>query len=415
MKTKKYNILWIDDQHEKMMSFKVDAASEGIILNSFKSSEEGLDFLEKNIKRFDGIILDAKFFKSKSQEEGTEDYKGLWEALKKIEVLKEKKHLPYFILSGQSEIEKNDIIQQDLSKLYKKSNPQDIDRLFKDIKEAADQLPDLQLKHKYQRVLEVYDKKYLDDKSYFLVFDLLKCLDESDFINTMDDEFNKIRKVLEAAFYACNKRGILHDECIKNGEVNQTWSSRFLSGMEVKLDDGTIIKSSKTHFPQIISRHVKYLIEITGSGSHYENPDQNPEKVSKVNLRQLRSKVNSPYLFKSLVFQLLDVIIWLKAYLDENPDLQKNRSYWNEIPKKKPAETAQDDRWVSGCVINMNEKGYAFFEPDNGSENSFIPDQIVKEKSLTNGMKVKAETEIYHYKGLEKSRVKDIKLDTAKK
>jgi cold shock CspA family protein len=412
MKTKKYNILWIDDKHETMMSFKVDAANAGIKLNSFKSSDEGLDFLEKNIKRIDGIILDAKFYKSKSQEEGTEDYKGLWEALKKIEVLKEKKHLPHFIYSGQSKIEENDIIQQDLSKLYIKNNPQDKVRLFKDIKKDADQLSDLQLKHKYQRALEVYDKEYLDDKSYLLLFDLLKYLneDESDFLNTNDDKFNKIRQVVEAVFYACNKWGILDDICIKNGKLNQSNSRKYLSGEEFTLDDGSRIKSPKPPFPKIVARQVEYLIVITGSGSHYENPDQNPEEDWKVNLRHLRSMVNSPYLFKSLVYQLLDLLLWLKAYLDENPDVQKNRSYWTEIPKKKPDETAQDDQWVSGCVINMNEKGYAFFKPDDGSENSFIPDQIVKEKSLTNGMKVKAETEIYQYKGSEKSRVKKIEI-----
>ncbi len=258
--------------------------------------------------------------------------------------------------------------------------------------------------------MEIYEKGYLVVNSYPLLFDLLKYLDEdeSDFLNTNDDKFNKIRQVVEAVFYACNKWGILHDECIKKGEVNQRRSSLFLSGMDVTLDDGKIIKSSKPHFPQIISRHVKNLIEIAGSGSHYENLDKDPDKDPKVRLSHFRRFVRSPYLFKSLVFQLLDVILWLKAYLDENPDVQKNRSYWTEIPQKKPDETAQDDQWVSGCVINLNEKGYAFFEPDDGSENSFIPDQIVKEKSLTNGMKVKAETEVYQYKGSEKSRVKKI-------
>jgi response regulator RpfG family c-di-GMP phosphodiesterase len=64
MTDKKYNILWIDDEHEKLVGFKLQARQKGIILTAFKSKDAGIAELQVNYSSYDAILLDAKFFEN---------------------------------------------------------------------------------------------------------------------------------------------------------------------------------------------------------------------------------------------------------------------------------------------------------------------------------------------------------------
>lgn len=68
MENKVYEILWIDDEHEALMAFKGRARRNGIILAPFKSLEGGMTELEKNSAIYDGVLLDAKFFKEEDDQ-----------------------------------------------------------------------------------------------------------------------------------------------------------------------------------------------------------------------------------------------------------------------------------------------------------------------------------------------------------
>ena len=63
--------------------------------------------LENNINSYDGVLLDALFFEKRDQIEGSEDLKGLRNAVDKLNQLKHIKTLPFFILSGQTKFEKD--------------------------------------------------------------------------------------------------------------------------------------------------------------------------------------------------------------------------------------------------------------------------------------------------------------------
>ena len=53
----RYNILWIDDEYEKLSSFILDAELDDIEITPFKTSRQGMKAFEDDMLKWDGIIL----------------------------------------------------------------------------------------------------------------------------------------------------------------------------------------------------------------------------------------------------------------------------------------------------------------------------------------------------------------------
>ena len=59
--------------------------------------------------------------------------------------------------------------------------------------------------------------------------------------------------------------------------------------------------------PDPIANSLRNILSITQDGSHSGRVMQYVEEIK------------SPYLFKSILFQLFEVIVWFKDYVDSNP------------------------------------------------------------------------------------------------
>jgi len=173
-------------------------------------------------------------------------------------------------------------------------------------------------------------------------------------------------------------------------------SSIFLSGAEQNEKTDAVYKQYKhlgeTHLPQQIANYVRSILGITQAGSHRSVVDRHVQFVK------------TPYLFKSVLFQLLDVLVWFKMYVDTSPKIEN----WQKIEGESIEEIIPVGL-PSGKVINHNiEKGYAFFEPVNGEANTLIPPHLVDRYQLTNGNPIQVEIEEYidNRNGETKTRVK---------
>ena len=112
-------------------------------------------------------------------------------------------------------------------------------------------------------------------------------------------------------------------------------------------------------------------------------------------------------MFKSVLFQLLDVLVWFKQYVDTKPKTKN----WELLFANNDA--SQNETWIEGEVINYNSiKGFAFLKPYDGCDNQFIPPHLVTDHSLINGCKVKGVIEEYidNRTGDPKTRVKKIEI-----
>lgn len=380
---KKYVVLWIDDEHEKMNGFKLQAAQQNIVLQGYKSFNGGIKELKKNYTLYDAILLDAKFFADEDDSSGSEDLSNL--GLAKDELLQLPKKFDYFILTGQAVLFEDETFSKFFPKYFKKGNPDDVNKLFNEIKLAGDNQKDTQLRHKHKSTFDACNEKYLGEHT---AKDLLFLLDEKNLENG-DKLFSCIRKILEDIFIAFNKFNLLPVEFIRPS-VALNESSKFLSGFTEK--GFTLAKESR--LPKITSDNLKELLEITQPGSHRSHVDDHV------------AVVNNPYLFQSKLFQLLDLITWFKNYIDSNP-IQNN---WS---KNKEEADENNPILVEGEVINFNfHKGFAFLEPYDGSSNIFIPPHLVERYELKDGINIAVEVEEYmdNRTNQVKTRAKNIKL-----
>jgi hypothetical protein len=371
------NILWIDDEHETLGGTKGRAKRHGINLIAFKSLNGGMSELERNYPFYDGVLLDAKFFENEDDTEGTEDTFNVHRA--KEQLLQLKKKFEVFVLTGQAEAYEDKTFKKAFTKVYKKGSDDEIDRLFIDIKEAAASQTDTQLRHSYKRAFDVCTEKYIGEYAGQDILNLLKVEDESN----IDNHFNSIRKIVEDLFSSFHKFNLLPLEFVQpNLALNQ--SSIFLAGKEQHEKTPEVYKQHRhleeTHLPPQISHYLRSILAVTQSGSHRSNIDDHVRAVK------------TPFLLKSVFFQILDVIVWFKMYVDSNPKIEN----WEKIDTTTEVTEIETGVLIHGSVINLNlQKGFAFFKPDALGDNVFIPPHLVSAFSLSDEMLIQVEVEEY--------------------
>ena len=386
-----YNILWIDDEHESLAGTKGRAKRNGINLIPFKSLNNGMSELERNSPFYDGVLLDAKFFENEDDVKGSEDTYNVHRAKERL--LQLKKKFEVFILTGQAEAYEDQTFKKAFTKVYKKGSDDEIDRLFADIKLAAATQEDTQIRHAYKRVFNVCTEKYIGELAGLDILNLLKVNDE---VN-IDNHFNAIRKIVEDLFTAFSKFQLLPLDFV-TPVVALNESSKFLAG---KAADGNpfIEKGFQhlddTHLPLQIASSLRSILSITQAGSHRSSID--------LHVRTIKT----PFLFKSVLFQLLDVLTWFKLYVDSIPKEEN----WTKVEVEDVSSLESEEDAVQGKVININpQKGFAFFKPDAIGDNVFIPPHLVTNHTLEDLMTVEVEIEQYtdNRTGETKKRVKRI-------
>jgi cold shock CspA family protein len=366
-----YNILWIDDEHESLTGTKGRAKRNGINLIPFRSLD-GIDELERNYSYYDGVLLDAKFWESETDIAGSEDTEFVHRAKERI--LQLPKKFEIFVLTAQAEAYDDRQFTKAFTKVYKKADNNDIERLFVDIKAAADKQEDTQLRFKFKRVFDVCTERYIGENAAHDILTLLKIDDSGDF----DDRLNLIRKLIEDLFSAFHKYKLLPGVFV-SPHISLNESSKFLAGKKNNdeyFEEKGFIHLEGTHLPEVVAYLIQGLLHHTQSGSHRSVID-----------RHLRL-VQNTFLMKGLVYQLMDVLTWFKIYVDGNPK-QENWKNKNQI------QALESDKKI-GTVFNFNyQKGFAFFKPVNGENSCIIPPNIVSQYELNENDRIEAELEEY--------------------
>lgn len=319
MKEEKYNVLWLDDRFDSQSDFSRHAEENGINLRGFRTLDDGFDSLESNLTFYDAILLDTTFFIDRDDENTnkiSKSIKALSYAVDRINRLATKKLLPYFIFTSNPAYEKDTTFMDTYETIYRKYVETDMQRLFADIRNRVRYEIDAVIRNKYRDVFEAFGDKYLGSANQNSLFDILKNYEKQDALLNSDLYFNPLRKILEAIFVMFYKYGVVSSSCFKGpGEPNIMYCSLYLSGKEVRLGGGRFTKAKERIFPNIIQNNVWNIVSYTNIGSHNEVINKNVGS----DISELRIVgVNSPYLLYVLTFEMLDVILWTKAYIDTN-------------------------------------------------------------------------------------------------
>ncbi len=369
--SKAYNVLWIDDECEQMQDFVLSADAEGIYLVGYKSYEEGIADLETDLFLYDAVLLDARFFKSKTQLSGTEDLKGLAASMRDLIRLEQRRKLPRFIYTGQKDLSKdstfNETYKDNFDGIFSKHSADDQDKLFAAIRSSADKQVETQIKHKYERVFEVCTQDYIGRKAAEVLLQILKCADQNQNIEP-DKYITPLRKIVEDLFVAFNKHGLLPDDFAGNS-VALNESSKFLSGKQAK---GYTLNADSC-LPEVLSKALWSILDVIQPGSHRSEVD--------THIREQQT----PYLLYGVTYMLLDILVWFKRYIDSKP----TKGNW--IAPLVQMATGHGE-WQKGEITRISENGWGQCCLAGGREEVGVPPAKMSRAQLREGDQVEIKT-----------------------
>lgn len=321
------NVIWIDDQCREQKGFAstfIDRCEKrhGIHITSFELTIDGISHLEQNLEQYHAVILDAKGWHDK-RDVATTTY-GMHEAIKQIERLAYKKYVPYYILTAQGDLVGDEEFAYSVGKdkVYYKFNPNDIEKLLKQIKDDARRNSRQQIRVFYHDVLDILQLMNKDASEILL--DILEAIhypeQNSKFKPLL--YYNQLRQILESVFTEANKYQIIPNECLLRGKVNLDQCYRYMVGNDCEVLELRYGNTGESVVPKHIADMLLMILYLGNTKSHYTKlTDRDKLKLDSY----LKDDVGkSHYLIYSLAFQVCEIIIWMNDYIKGHQDIEAN-------------------------------------------------------------------------------------------
>lgn len=331
MKTK-YEVIWIDDEWDKMTQFKNECeVIHNIYLHPFRTQKAGMEALDSNLSRWDAVLLDAKMF-DQSEENEVAKLDGLRKATKHLYQLPASRRIPYFISTGQPDLMDNETFEQSFGKFYIKEK--DDLQLIEDIKETVDKSTRFQIRALYPEAIHCLSSLNSDAKEF--VVDILETMH---FPETHPDfnpvlYYNQLRQILEWNFRYAIKYGLIPEDCIESKGVNLNQCCCYLSGkncdiIHKRYGDYRNRNDYDRIVPQYIENMLFLILNLGNINSHTaeleERDNQELDSFFKSDVN------NSRYLIFSLALQVCEISLWLLRYIEKHRDVDANKRMCKQI------------------------------------------------------------------------------------
>lgn len=313
----KYNVLWIDDQHESLAAIHKTATDFDIKLWAYKSMNGGCGDLETNPTKYDAVLLDAKFFENEDDAPGTEDTRWVHQTKDRIRDLD--KSLAYFVLTGQAKTYASPEFNNAFQYVFEKGKDEDEDVLFKMLVESCRNRTLTKLKLKYQNPFKICSDEYIGRKHFDRLLGLVQHIEHPEGLSRAEDMLNPMRKIIEALFSKLNEIGVIPDEIIK-GQGSINGSSYFLTGK----NSGYTYNEVLIH--PMVAESIFRLTTLTQDASHNVG--------SKLEADEYLANSKTNHLYFSSIYLLLDILDWMKNYIDTNPRKEINLAKWTKKEEK---------------------------------------------------------------------------------
>ena len=292
----KYNILWFDDEYGNLGGFKMQALQNGIILYPYKSRTAGILEIQKNYSHYDGVLLDAKFFETEDDVAGSEDLTAFSIAKEKLFQLPKKFEI--FVLTGQVQLFEDRTFNTFVPKYYRKGIAEDIQRLFVDLKEAADKQPDTQIRHDYHEIFEMFSLGFLPPEIEEQLLELIKL--------PLPSSRAEIKGMLS------NIRSI-HESCLlKLEEINVIPDSQASFNNTVKHLSGN--KTSANGYMPTTTEYQNDAIENLNKWLYFTCG----KYIHNLRDENYNGYMISKYAVESLRNGMLEILLWFKKVYEEN-------------------------------------------------------------------------------------------------
>lgn len=384
------NVLWLDDKHDELETQKDVAKIEGIKLIGIDNAKDGLLELTNNFNHYDAVILDGIFFTDKTNTKETDEAfgdvaKGLIELRAKGCVI------PVFIYSGQPSFVKDshsfvNLFKGEFSangRVFNKTEDDGMPELLQHIKEAIKDNPNFQIRHQYTPIFQAIEGIDALEKHQSTLLDMLKEIDTT-------QDYTKVRKIIESLFKALADVNIIPEGFTEEkGWINGT--SRFISGIHEDYE------FTKPNFIQpTICETLYRVLNIVQDGSHNEGS-------LKLKVDDYSRKYTSGYLYKSVVYGLLEILCYFGELIKNNQDKVVNQSRWK---KKETPKT--EEVFIEAIFQSINEANWGTIKCSDGKEVSVHPKSIVTHNLVIGeiiwvSLEFKEEKNKYHIKNIKKN------------
>jgi len=306
----KQRVLWVEDTPELLSSFKNDIEDSGQIeFVVFKDSSSAISYLKSSIEEISAAVLDIESFANSFSEEETKN--SFCRVRDCIIQLKHRNAIEYFAFTGKGKY------LSDRKSFKEEYGCEIFDKNYQSI-EAGEFLRKIVDRHIIAQISYKYGDAF--DLSKDIQGDLLKILLVLEGQEWKDNRvFNQIRKVLDWVMEYCNKIGL---SPIVFSKTNLTECSKFLGEEEML-----------SFVPLYIQRSFHSTVSITNEGSH------------RLSIDSIIKSGEAPYLIRSTIFELLNIINWLKAFSTDETDVSDRSSQTKEIYEKINQNKNKKDRY----------------------------------------------------------------------
>ena len=346
--SKKYNILWIDDEWDKMPAFKQECEElYNLKLEPYRTRKAGMQALEDNLEKWHAVLLDAKMFDESENEQAS--LAGLGKAKAHLDRLSVKKAIPYFISTGQPDLLDDDNFKALFGNYYTKAK--DDEKLMADILQAILNAESSQIKAIYSNIFASSETLGISEYIDSILLDILLPLHYTEKQSSFKPihHYNQLRQLVEYLFRACHKVGLIPDQCIPNGIVNLNQCSIYLAGKNAEKAGVRYGEPGERVIPEYIEAIIRSVLDFGNVHSHTVELDaEDTIKIENI-LRSSQSK----YLIFGLTLQLCEAITWFAKYISEHDDKEVNLLYCQGLIKDD--DKAKYEGKI--CVPEQDENG----------------------------------------------------------
>lgn len=311
----KYEVIWIDDEWDKMTQFKKECEIiHNIYLHPFRTQKAGMEALDSNLSRWDAVLLDARL-----EKDGV-GVEGLRKAITHINQVSYKHKVPYFISTGQPDLMDSDIFEQSFGGFYIKEK--DDKKLIEDIKELANKSTRFQVMASYSDAIERLSN--IDSWCCEKILDILEAMHFPE--KSIDPllYYNPLRQTLEYIFREANKFGIIPNEFIgkEKDDVNLNQCVQFLSGRNAE-KIGIRFGGARDY---VVPAHIKdMMFQVLNLGNvNSHSRTLNDDEQKKLGDYFKENVCNSKCLIYSLALQICEIAVFMGKYIAANNESSEN-------------------------------------------------------------------------------------------
>lgn len=349
MMSKKYNILWIDDEWDKMPTFKQECEElYNLKLLPFRTRKDGMQALEEELDKWDAVLLDAKMFDENVNE--VAKLKGLRKAISHLDKLSMKRYIPRFISTGQPDLLASEDFKDMVGDYYEKFK--DDEKLMVDILSAIHNAESSQIKVIYSNVFTSIETLGISEYIDSILLDILLPLHYTEKQSSFKPihHYNQLRQFVEYLFRACHKVGLIPDQCIPNGIVNLNQCSIYLAGKNAEKAGVRYGEPGERVIPEYIEAIIRSVLDFGNVHSHTVELDaEDTIKIENI-LRSSQSK----YLIFGLALQMCEVITWFAKYISEHNNKEINLLHCQPLMIDEKAEDYEGKEYVVEQDENNN-------------------------------------------------------------